>query len=99
MVNLYTITQIIQQDIIVSGDSGVISVTGNNGVAVDNNDDANPVVSIDTTWLDDPTRSYKNVQADYTETDPTADSFINNKPTLGTLAGMTSRLTEILCKS
>ena len=73
-------------DIIPTGDSGVVSVTGNNGVAVDNSDAANPVVSLDTTFIDDPTNNLKNVQANYTETDPTKDSFIQNKPTLGTLA-------------
>ena len=73
-------------DIIPTGDSGVVSVSGNNGVTVDNSDAANPVVSLDTSYIDDPTNSIKNVQADYTETDPTADSFIENKPTLGTLA-------------
>ena len=73
-------------DIIVSGDSGVVSVSGNNGVAVDNSDPANPVVSLDSTYIDNPANNIKNVQADYTETDPTADSFIQNKPALGEMA-------------
>ena len=73
-------------DIIVSGDSGVTSVTGNNGVVVDNSNPSQPVVSLDSTYIDDPANSIKNVQADYTEADPTADSFIQNKPDLGTLA-------------
>ena len=73
-------------DIIVSGDSGVTSVQGNNGVAVDNSQPAQPVVSIDTTWLDDPSRSYKNVKSNWNDTDPTSDAFIQNKPDLGGLA-------------
>ena len=73
-------------DIIVSGDSGVTGVTGNNGVAVDNSNPAQPVVSIDTTWLDDPSRSYKNVKSNWADTDPTSDAFIQNKPDIGSLA-------------